>query len=88
MKIPNRVPHLILNKVALWDKAPVVTMENFGKALVPYQIRNRKEFLDSLHEMGYTIIDEWQIDPLAHRISTHPELGRWSSVGFYMALTK
>jgi putative methyltransferase (TIGR04325 family) len=82
--LPVLPRHLLLNKVAMWSNPSTFTLENFGVALVPYQIRNRDEFLESIRSLGYTVVDEWHIEPLSHVIRTHPHLGRSTSVGFYM----
>jgi putative methyltransferase (TIGR04325 family) len=78
--------HLILNKVAMRDGDNVVTIENIEVSLNPYQIRNRKLFIDELLGIGYEIVDEWEIPSLSHMIPTHPELGRSKSFGFYCKL--
>lgn len=78
--------HIIINKVALREGKTIFTLENFGVARVPYQIRNRQTFLIEIEEIGYDIKDEWQIPSLSHTISTHPEFGRSQSVGFYLKL--
>jgi putative methyltransferase (TIGR04325 family) len=83
-KLPSVPRHLLINKVALWDRETTVTLENFGVALVPYQIRNRQAFLESVAALGYRIKDEWRIETLSHRIQTHIEFGRWQSAGFYL----
>ena len=85
-KIPVLPRHLLINKVALWERETTVTLENFGVALVPYQIRNREEFLASVCGLGYRTVDSWKIDALSHKIQTHVELGPWQSEGFYMEL--
>ena len=59
-----------------------MTLENFGVAEVPYLIRNVKEVPDALATLGYDIVDSWVIEQLAHRIQTHPELGRCTYRGY------
>ena len=83
-KLPSLPSHLLLNKVAMRDGDTIVTLENFGVALVPYQMRNREAFLAEIKGMGYRIEDEWLIPSLSHVINTHPEFGRSQSAGFYM----
>lgn len=67
---------ILLNKVPTRDGPGLVTLENFGVAEVPYRIRNASEVPDALAALGYEIVDSWVIEQLAHRIQTHPELGR------------
>ncbi len=81
-KLPSRPKHLLINKVAMWDQSATFTLENFGVSMVPYQIRNRQEFLNELAELGYRILDEWQIDSLSNAIDTHAQVGKWESRGF------
>ncbi len=80
LRAPPR--HILLNKVVTRDGPTVVTLENFGVAEVPYQIRNVDEIPAALKTLGYDIIDTWVIDSLAHRIQTHPELGRSTYRGY------
>jgi putative methyltransferase (TIGR04325 family) len=85
-RLPALPRHLLVNKVAMRDEETIVTLENFGVALVPYQIRNREAFLSEMATLGYRIEDEWHIPSLANRISTHPELGWSRSSGFCFTL--
>ena len=78
--------HIVLNKVVTRDGPTVVTLENFGVAEVPYHIRNVAEVPDALATLGYEIVDQWTIDSLAHRIQTHPELGRSTYRGYVARL--
>ena len=39
-RLSSRPRHILLNKVVTRDGPTVVTLENFGVAEVPYQIRN------------------------------------------------
>lgn len=81
-----RPRHILLNKVVTRDGPTVVTLENFGVAEVPYQIRNVHDVPAALQALGYEIVDEWTIDQLAHRIQTHPELGRCTYRGYVARL--
>ncbi|MBY6089580.1 methyltransferase, TIGR04325 family [Maritimibacter alkaliphilus] len=78
---PDRV---ILNKVALRDGPQVVTLEKIGASRVPYQIRSEAAFVAEIETLGYRIADRWEIEPLAHRIPTHPRLGASRSTGFVL----
>ncbi|WP_422003346.1 methyltransferase, TIGR04325 family [Reyranella sp.] len=81
-RLRQRPRHILLNKVATRDGPTVVTLENFRLAEVPYHIRNVREVPDALDALGYDIVDSWIIDPLGHRIDTHPQLGRVVSRGY------
>lgn len=78
--------HIIINKLALREGDTIVTLENFGEAMVPYQIRSRRPFFAELEKLGYRVVDEWSIPSLSHTIPTHPELGASQSIGCYLRL--
>jgi len=78
--------YVLLNKVVTRDGPTVVTLENFGVAEVPYQIRAEGEVPAALEALGYEIIDSWIIDSLGHVIPTHPELGRCVCRGYVARL--
>lgn len=82
--LPAAPRHLLLNKVATRAGPTVVTLEKIGPARVPYQIRNRAGFEQSLDAMGYAIRDTWEIPSLARRIDTHPGLGSSTSRGYVL----
>lgn len=76
--------HILLNKVATREGNSVVSLEKIGNGRIPYQIRNRAAFEDSIAEMGYLIRDSWQIPSLSRVIATHPSLGASISRGYYL----
>jgi putative methyltransferase (TIGR04325 family) len=78
--------HLLLNKVQTRAGPTVVTLENFGCAEVPYQIRNLPQFLASLDELGYDIVDQWTVPALSRTIPTHRYLGASTCWGCYARL--
>jgi putative methyltransferase (TIGR04325 family) len=85
-RLPALPRHLLINKLAVRDGETVVTLERIGKAMVPYQIRNRQNFMAELAGLGYRTVDSWTIPSLSHVIDTHPELGASQSVGLYLRL--
>jgi putative methyltransferase (TIGR04325 family) len=87
-QLPTRPPHLILNKVATRDGKTVVMLELGAGAEVPYQIRDRAEFLASLDSLGYEIVDEWVLPEFAHPITADPSLGTSTSRGYYARLSR
>ncbi|WP_026481520.1 methyltransferase, TIGR04325 family [Ahrensia sp. 13_GOM-1096m] len=78
--------HIILNKVAFHDSGHLVTLENIGGVLVPYQMRNEREFYREITALGYQLVDEWNIPSLMRKIDTHPEIGLSTVKGFYFKL--
>lgn len=82
-RLPRKPQHIILNKVATRDGPTVVTLEDFGAAEVPYQVRDHAAFIATLADMGYAIEDSWEIPTLSR---THPAFGASVSRGFYARL--
>jgi putative methyltransferase (TIGR04325 family) len=83
--LPARPRHLILNKVATRDGPEVVTHERLERVRVPYRIRNRAAWEESLAALGYAMRDAWAMPALGHRISTHPRLGASTSRGYVLS---
>lgn len=77
---------ILINKLAVREGRTVVTLENFGKALVPYRIRCRSDFFKEIDALGYAIEDSWENPTLSHVIPTHPELGASTSIGLCLRL--
>jgi putative methyltransferase (TIGR04325 family) len=75
--------HLLLNKVATRVGESIVTLESFGTAEVPYQIRNKDEVVHTLQSLGYTIVDEWTIPSLSQTITAQTKHGPVISRGYY-----
>jgi putative methyltransferase (TIGR04325 family) len=86
-EIENPPQWLLFNKVAFHECGPAVTLERIGKALVPYQMRERRSFIDGIERLGYRTADCWRIGELSHTISTHPEIGASESQGFLFRRT-
>ncbi|WP_296676790.1 methyltransferase, TIGR04325 family [Novosphingobium sp.] len=82
-RLPRLPEHLLLNKVAVRDGETVVTLEVFPGAEVPYLVLGRAAFEASLAELGYKIIDQWEIGDLSFK---HPAFGQSSSQGYYARL--
>ncbi|HVW76145.1 MAG TPA: methyltransferase, TIGR04325 family [Alloacidobacterium sp.] len=51
--------HLLLNRVAMWEKQPFVTLQNLGAVVCPYQVFNENELISSLQALGYRLVDSW-----------------------------
>lgn len=79
-RMPKAPEHLVLNKVATREGPTVVTLEGFGAAEVPYQVRDRAAFVDGLAALGYDIIDSWAIPDLSR---SNPAFGDSTSRGYY-----
>lgn len=83
-RLPARPDVIIMNKVALRDGKTIFSLQRGGPAYLPYQIRERGEFMHDLDTLGYEVVDAWQIQYLTHTIASHPEVGCSESWGFML----
>lgn len=77
-------PHVLINKLPLCDGPGFVTRERIGSAQVAYQVRRRADWTAEVAVAGYTIVDDWPIAGLSHRIATHPSHPATDSHGFLL----
>jgi putative methyltransferase (TIGR04325 family) len=85
--LSERPPHLLINKLPLYEGREYVTLQNGGVAFHPQYVFNRKEFLEPLFQLGYELIDTWDVPSHAGKIPYHPEVSfRWHS-GLYLRQT-
>lgn len=75
--------HLIIHHVPLYEGREYCTHQNLMPAYVPYKIQNHSQFLASLSEFGYEIIDDWEVTRTC-RIPFHPERFVRAYYGFYL----
>ncbi len=76
--------HIILNKVPLCEEEAYVTLERIGSARVPYQVRAKAAWQAEIDQLGYDIVDSWDIDSLHHKIATHPWHAKSESWGYVL----
>lgn len=77
--------HILINHVPFYDGEEFVTLQNIGYAFSPYKIQNRADFLGSLANFGYELVDSWQINRTCS-IPFHPERFVNAYHGFYLRL--
>ena len=59
-QLQHHPPHLLINRIPLYEGKTFFTIQNIGYAHTPYLIQNRAEFVSSLISLGYELIDSWQ----------------------------
>jgi putative methyltransferase (TIGR04325 family) len=59
-QMPSLPPSLIINRIPVWDREQIVTLNDLRFAIWPYTIFNRSDFLKSIRDLGYRLIDDWQ----------------------------
>lgn len=82
-----RPPHVIVNKLPLYDGAPFVTVQSAGTAFHPYQIYNRGEFVADMTAIGYRVVDDWMNAEQSCRIPFTRDRDIDAYSGYYFVLT-
>lgn len=85
-RLSERPRHLIINRVPLTDGAGFVTLQNIGRAICPYQIWNRTEFMQAIENVGFEVIDSWETPEFSCYIPFHPERSVRAYCGMYLRL--
>jgi len=79
--------HLVLTKVPLSDGKSFWTTQNADdKAIVPYHVWNRQDFVSQFAQRGYRLLDEWVIPDRSVTIPLHRGLGTRGNSG--LSLTR
>jgi putative methyltransferase (TIGR04325 family) len=70
--LARKPPHLLVGRVPFAEGAAYITLQNNGGWFSPYKVQNRCEFIKSIENLGYDLIDKWEtIHPNSFLI--HPE---------------
>jgi len=59
-QLPQKPIHLIINRIPLYDGEQFVTLQNGGKVFYPQYVFNKANFIHSLNNIGYKLIDIWE----------------------------
>jgi len=78
-------PHLIVNRVPAWDRPHLTTLHQIDDFFCPYQVFNRAEFVQSLADIGYELIDDWECPESTLSIRFRPKLRLRGYHGFYFS---
>lgn len=81
-RLSKKPRHILINKLPLSDGSRFVTLQNGGQVFYPQYVFNKKEFIDSISNIGYQLIDLWQDRVHSCKVLSHPE----KSVRYYSGL--
>jgi putative methyltransferase (TIGR04325 family) len=82
--LPQRPRHILLNKLPLTARETFYTLHNMGPALAPYRIANREEFLQSMADLDYELVDSWENPEFGCYIPFHPDHSVRAFSGMYL----
>jgi putative methyltransferase (TIGR04325 family) len=77
---------LLLNRLPLYNGNQFVTLQNGGKVFYPQYVFNYSNFILSLEEIGYDLIDAWEDNLDSCIIPFYPEKSIRFYHGFYFKL--
>jgi putative methyltransferase (TIGR04325 family) len=84
--IDRKPKHVIVNLLPLYNGKSFVTLQNIGSVFCPYQIFNKQLFLESLHEIGYKLVDIWENPEKTCQIPFYPNNSLDKYWGAYFTL--
>jgi len=77
--------HILTNHVPFCDNKSYITLQNLIYTFCPYKIQNKNEFICDLNNLGYELIDTWEIERNCI-IPFHAEHFVSAYYGFYFRL--
>ena len=78
-----RPSHILINKLPLSSQPTFYTLHNMGPALAPYRVANREEFLASMTDLDYELVDSWENPEFGCYIPFHPDHSVRAFSGMY-----
>ena len=75
--------HMLLNKIPVYNKPHMVTIQNMGTSFCPYHLFNRDQIIRDVEALGYEMVDSWQNPALGCFIPFYPEYSIDAFSGFY-----
>ena len=85
-KSSTRPTHVLLNKIPLYRGEDFVTTQNLGEgSYAPLYVYNKRRFIRSIEERGYTLKDCWDVNERWMYIPGHPKRSFKRLTGLYFA---
>jgi putative methyltransferase (TIGR04325 family) len=81
-----RPRHLLINRVPMWDRPELVSLQDLGPVVYPYRVFERSRFLSSLATAGYGVQDQWECPEKSISIRFRPWIRIQGFDGYYLTL--
>jgi putative methyltransferase (TIGR04325 family) len=81
-------PYILLNRIPVWDREALFTLQTIDKIVCPYQIFNQSQLVNSLTALGYRLVDDWECPESTFSVRFRPSLRLNSYRGYYLALSE
>jgi putative methyltransferase (TIGR04325 family) len=82
-RLPRLPDHILINRIPVWDREAVVVINDMGFSFAPYNIFNKQQWVASVEQLGYKLVDDWPCPESTLTIQFHPRLRLNAYRGFY-----
>lgn len=83
-QLPSLPKHVLINRIPVWNREALITLNDIGFSMAPYHVFNREEWVRSVENLGYKLVDEWTCpESNFFSIRFHPRLSMKAYSGFY-----
>lgn len=76
-------PHVLVNLTPVHPARGYVTLQNMGKAVLPYRVMAKPQFVSEMQQLGYELVDQWQSKERHLRVPFEPDCTLDHYAGFY-----
>lgn len=82
----QRPRYFILNKLPLYEGEDFISAQNIGRSsYVPQYVYNRQRFLADIENVGYCLVDSWEVPECSFYLPGHPEKSFRKFSGLYFS---
>ena len=82
-RLPSPPTHVLVNLTPVHPRRGYITLQNIGKAVLPYRVMARPEFVAQMADLGYSLEDQWQSKERHLRVPFEPDCTLDHYAGFY-----
>lgn len=85
-QLPSLPPAVLINRIPVWEKKAISTIQDIGFCMAAYSVFNRTEFVSSMEALGYQLVDSWPCLESTFSIRFRPKIRLNAYEGFYFKL--
>ena len=86
-RLKDKPRHVLVNRIPLTEGSTFFTLQHMGYSVVPYRIANLDNFVGSMEELGYILVEKWENDRFCN-ILLRPDRYVRHYYGFYFKQRK
>jgi putative methyltransferase (TIGR04325 family) len=86
-RLENPPPHVLVNLTPLHPRQGYITLQNIGKAVLPYRVMAKPELIEAMAKLGYVVTDQWQSRERHLKVPFEPGCTIDHYSGFYFKRT-